>query len=72
MANAGGSRPASVDATEEDDFDLNTEEIPTEDDQTPAVSTMEQDDESVDAETEDEDIPDDVSLIFLNWFPSKE
>jgi len=62
MADGGGSRAVSE---EPDDFDImNAEELPTEEDeQTPAVSTLE-DEESADVETEDEDIPDDVGPVF--------
>ena len=56
----GDADRASMDPVEEDDFDLNAEELPTEDDQTPAVSNLEQEDDSAEVETEDEDIPDDV------------
>ena len=61
----GESNLASAEPTEEDDFDINAEEIPTEDDQTPAVSALEQDDDSADVETDDEDVPDDVRLYEL-------
>lgn len=53
-----GSRQPSVAPTDEDDFDLNAEELPTEDDQTPAASTLEPE-ESFD--TEDDDVPVEVS-----------
>lgn len=62
----GEADPASVDVTEEDDFDLNAEELPTEDDQTPAVSALEPDEDSAEIETDDEDIPDDVSCELSN------
>ena len=58
----GQSASASVEPTEDDDFDINAEELPTEDDQTPAVSALDQEDDSADAETEDEDVPENVRL----------
>ena len=69
MADGGGSRAASVaptEQTEDDNFDINAEELPTEeDDQTPAVSNLQdQDEDSADIETEDEDVPDDVGPAF--------
>lgn len=56
----GASNAASVEPTEDDDFDINAEELPTEDDQTPAVSALEQEEDEADVETDDEDIPDNV------------
>lgn len=56
----GASNAASAEPTEDDDFDINAEELPTEDDQTPAVSALEQEDDSAEVETDDEDIPDNV------------
>lgn len=68
MPDGGGSRAPSVAPTEqtEDDFDLNAEELPTEEDeQTPAVSNQQdQDEDSADVETEDEELADDVGPAF--------
>ena len=65
MAEPGdGSRPVSVAPTEEDDFDLNTEELP-EEDQTPAASGL---DPEESFETEDEDLPEDVSCLAYYLF----
>lgn len=58
----GNEGHVPAEGAEDDDFDLNTEEIATEDDQTPAASALEQDEDSADVETEDEDLPDDVRL----------
>ena len=68
MANMNGDAdPVSAEPMEDDDFDLNAEELATEDDQTPAVSAIEQDEESPDIETEDEDAPDDVRLCNVSY-----
>ena len=65
MAEPGdGSRPVSVAPTEEDDFDLNAEELP-EEDQTPAASGLEPEESF---ETEDEDLPEDVSCLARDSF----
>lgn len=63
MASVDGEidRP-SGDVIDEDDFDLNAEELPTEDDQTPAVSALDQDDDSADIETDDEELPEGVRV----------
>ena len=69
MAEPGdGSRPVSVAPTEEDDFDLNAEELP-EEDQTPAASGVEPEESF---ETEDEDLPEDVSYLayYLSFDPA--
>lgn len=58
----GGSEPASTEAVEEDDFDINAEV--SDDDQTPAPSAMEQEEESAEIETDDEEVPDDVGCAY--------